>query len=30
MSKIADVDIRLEKCKRNQDYWDFYDKENFI
>lgn len=26
MSKIADVDIRLEKCKRNQDYWDFYDK----
>lgn len=26
MDKIADVDIRVEKCKRNQDYWDFYDK----
>ena len=26
MDKIADVDIRVEKCKRNQEYWDFYDK----
>lgn len=26
MDKIADVDIRVEKCKRKEDYWDFYDK----
>lgn len=26
MNQITDIDIRVEKCKRKEDYWDFYDK----